>query len=87
MSHHPNPLDELISTLKQQRDEIALKIHLAAAEAKDEWKRTSEKYDTLVRDYEPVRKAVSDSATDVTQSLKLVAEEVQKSFNRIRKSF
>ena len=36
MTHEETPISELISTLKQQRDELALKIHLGEAEAKQE---------------------------------------------------
>ena len=32
-------LAELISSLKQQRDELALQIHLGKEEAKQEWEK------------------------------------------------
>lgn len=86
MTHEKSSLNELIATLKQQRDELALKIHLGAAEAKDEWHHATEKLDELTRDYDPVKQAVAESAQEVTESLKLVAGEVLKSFERIRKS-
>ncbi len=38
-----NELDELANTLKQQRDEIELQLHLASMEVKDEWQH-AEKY-------------------------------------------
>ena len=37
MSRHQDLLTELISSLKQQRDELALQMHLGKAEAKEEW--------------------------------------------------
>jgi chromosome segregation ATPase len=86
MTHEKSPIGELISTLKQQRDELAVKIYLGAAEAKEEWENATDKLDELTQDYDPVKQAVSESAESVTESMKLVAEEVMNSFNRIRKS-
>lgn len=86
MAHEQSTLDELISTLKQQRDEIGLKIHLAGAEAKEEWQTLRDKLDKLTADYEPVKKAAGESAGNVFESLKLVAEEIREGFSRVRKS-
>ncbi len=86
MSQHSDPINELLTTLKQQRDELSLKIHLGATEAQEEWDEATEKLDQLTSEYDPVKKAVSESAENVTESVKLVAEEVMNSFNRIRKS-
>ena len=81
-----NPFEEVVSTLKQQRDELALKIHLAEAEAKEEFESAGEKLDQLTSEYDPLKDAVAESAENVTESLKLVAEEVMNSFDRIRKT-
>jgi uncharacterized protein YrzB (UPF0473 family) len=35
--------DDLIADLKQKRDELRLKIHLASKEAQDEWDELEEK--------------------------------------------
>ena len=86
MTDESSPIGELISTLKQQRDELAVKIHLGAAEAKQEWENATDKLDELTQDYDPLKHAVAESTEDVTESMKLVAEEVMNSFNRIRKS-
>lgn len=79
-------LAELISSLRRQRDELALKVHLGKADLKDEWERMTEKLDALSRDYEPFREAVGETAENVVSSLKLVGEEIQNGFHRIRKS-
>ncbi len=86
MTDKKSPTDELISTLKQHRDELAVKVHLGSTEVKDEWKRATDKLDEISRGYDPVKQAVSESVEDVTASLKLVAEEIMNSFDRIRKS-
>ncbi|MGI9428965.1 MAG: hypothetical protein ACR2NM_09925 [Bythopirellula sp.] len=86
MSDQKNLVAETISTLKQQRDELALKIHLGAAEAKDEFASAQEKLDKMTEEYEPVKDAVEESASQVFSALKLVGDEVMSSFDRIRKS-
>ncbi len=77
-------VEALITTLKQQRDELALQIHLAGMEAKEEFDDAQAKLDKLTEDLEPVKKAVADSAANMWESLKLVAGEVKDSFDRIR---
>ncbi|MHB8863622.1 MAG: hypothetical protein ACYC6N_14565 [Pirellulaceae bacterium] len=86
MSHEKGHLAELLSNLKRQRDELALKIHLGKADATAEWQKVTKKLDDLMNDYEPLKDAVGETAENLRASLKLVTEELQKGFNRIRNS-
>lgn len=86
MSEERSRVQELISSLKQQRDELRLKMHLGSEEAKDQWEKLEEKFQQLTSDYEPLKHAVDESADDIWESLKLVAGEIKTGFNRIRKS-
>ena len=86
MSDERDVVDELITGLKQQRDEIALKIHLGKEDAKDEWEKVQEKLSKLSDDFDPVKEAVEESASNVFESLKLVAGEIKESFDRIKDS-
>jgi hypothetical protein len=79
-------LKDMITKLKQQRDELSLKIHLGKAEAKDEWAKISAKLDQVLRDYQPLKNAVGETGENVFAALKLVTEEIQRGFDRIRKS-
>ncbi len=86
MSDPKEILADTISTLKQQRDELALKVHLGSMESKEEWDKVSKKFDQLADNLEPAKTAAEESAGEVWESLKLVAEEVKNGFERIRKS-
>ena len=86
MSDDKNLVEETISALKQQRDELALKIHLGTMEAKEEFDAATEKLDKMTEDYQPLKDAVAESAGNVLTSLQLVGEEVLATFDRIRKS-
>ena len=59
MSESRELLSDVIVKLKQQRDELALKIHLGKQDAKDEWEKVRAKLDQLTDDYEPVKDAAS----------------------------
>jgi hypothetical protein len=86
MSKEKGHVAELISGLKRQRDELALKIHLGKADAEEEWNKVTRKLDELARDYEPLKDAVGETAENLLAGLKLMTEEIQNGFNRIRKS-
>ncbi|MCH9652366.1 MAG: hypothetical protein K0U86_04270 [Planctomycetes bacterium] len=81
-----NRLEELISALEQQRDELALKINLGKKEARDEWEQVTDRLDKLQDEYKPVKDAMKESAGNVTEALFNVGKEIQESFHRIRKS-
>lgn len=81
-----NRLEELIGALEQQRDEIALKIHLGKQEAKEEWEQVTDKLNKLQDDYKPVKDVMKDSASSVVDAMLNVGKEIQESFQRIRKS-
>ncbi|MCP4191603.1 MAG: hypothetical protein GY768_13340 [Planctomycetaceae bacterium] len=86
MSEARNHLDDLVSELKKQRDELALQINLGKAEAKEEWAKITSQLDQLSQDYEPMKDAVGESAESIFSALKLVGEEIQNGFHRIRKT-
>ena len=79
-------LDDLISSLKKQRDELAVQMHLGKAEAKEQWNKVTAQLDELTKDYQPVKEAAEESAENILTALKLVAGEVQEGFERVRKS-
>lgn len=79
-------LDETISALKQQRDELRLRLHLAGKEAQQEYERLSGKIDELSGQYEPVRQAAAESAQNVIAALSLAADEMKAGLARIRKA-
>jgi hypothetical protein len=86
MSETKQQLDELISGLKQQRDELSVKIHLGKEEARDEWERLTAKMDDVLREYEPTKEAVENTAGNVWAALKLTAGELKDGFQRVRDS-
>ena len=78
-------MDDLITSLKQERDELKLQMHLASMEAKDEYERVSGKVDELTDQYEPVKDAVEEAAENIFSALGMVADELKLGFERVRK--
>ena len=65
MSDEKSQLDELIASLKQQRDQLAVQIELGKAVAMEVWDSVTAKRVQLSKDYEPLKEAVETSATGV----------------------
>ena len=79
-------LSELISSLKQQRDELQVRMHLAQTEAKDEYDRLTDRINELTDQYKPVSDAAAETADNVVAALTLAAQELMTGFDRVRKS-
>lgn len=86
MSENRSQIEETISALKQQRDELAVQMHLANMEAKEEFERAKQRLEKLTAEYEPLKSSVKESTGNVMSALSLVGEEILASFRRIRKS-
>jgi hypothetical protein len=80
MSGQKEQIEEMVSTLKQLRDELKVQIHLGKAEAKDEWEKLEEKGHSR-----SVAEAAGESAKNVSSALEIVGEELKSGYDRIRK--
>jgi ribosome-associated translation inhibitor RaiA len=84
MTNEQERLEELVADLRQQRDELLLQIHLAKAEAKEEWEELEHKWKLMEPKLEALRREATDSAQDVGAALDLVADELRKAYKRLR---
>jgi hypothetical protein len=79
-------VEKLVEQVKQERDEIILKAYLFKADAKDEWHKVDEQWEHFKSKAEHVGTEAKDASGDVSAAAKLLAEEIMKSFQRIRKT-
>ncbi|MGB0758637.1 MAG: hypothetical protein ACPHJ3_14700 [Rubripirellula sp.] len=86
MSETRKKLDELLNTVRKERDELKLQIHLASLDAKDEYERLSDKCDQLADEYKPVTEAVEKTAENVVSALGIAADELRIGFQRVRQA-
>lgn len=84
MSDTRKKLDDLVTAVRKERDELKLQIHLASMEAKKEYERLSQKCDQLADEYKPITEAVENTADNVLSALGMAADELQTGFQRVR---
>ena len=85
MSDEKKKIDETVAALKRERDELALQVHLAKAEARQEWEDLQVKIDELEAKSKPMAKVVGETASEVGASLDLAADEIRKGLAKLRK--
>jgi vacuolar-type H+-ATPase subunit D/Vma8 len=71
--------DDLVADLKQKRDELRLKIHLASKEAQDEWEDLEEKMEKFSS-----RAELDRTSEGIGDALGKVGEELKLGYQRIR---
>ena len=84
MLETPENMQALIEEIRHVRDEVNLQIHLAAAEAKDEWEALEEKWTHFEAKAERVGHAAGEAAGEVGDALELLGEELRKGYHKIR---
>ena len=84
---HTDQIDELLARLKQERDELRVKLHLVREDLGDEW----DKIESAIARLESRARHVGDGAVeaskDVGAAAKLLVEEIRNGFEKIRKRF
>jgi len=78
-------LEKVKDTLQQQRDELRVQVHLAKLEAKSEWDQAEQKFHALEGKLQNVSTEVSEASKDVLASARLLTEEIQHAYERIRR--
>jgi hypothetical protein len=81
-----HPWDDVLAKLKQERDELALKMHLGKKEAAAEWEKLEAKWHEIKsRRMALTQQDVDESSVGVGLALELAVEELKKGYERIRK--
>ncbi len=86
MSISQKDLQNLVTAVKQQRDELKLKLHLAKAEAREEWTKLENQWEDVRTKAEVTYKETSKTAEDVGSALELTLQEIKKGYERIKKT-
>jgi len=83
MADTKHDFDELLESLRRQRDMLKLKMHLARADARDEWAELEKKWQHLSAKSATARRDAGDVSKNVFAAAKLVAEELRRGYERI----
>jgi ABC-type Fe3+-citrate transport system substrate-binding protein len=78
--------DDILAKLQQERDALALKLHLGKKEARAEWERLEAEWKRLKAvKGPPIKEAAADTARGVGSALESAATELKKGYEKIRK--
>ena len=76
-------VDDLVDELKEERDKLRVRVHLAKMEANEDWEELEAKFEKLQSKAKVVGKATTDSAEDVGEAVKLLGQEIKDGFKHI----
>ncbi len=84
MSDIKEQMTKALEHLKQQRDELQVQLHLAKADAKDEWARLDAQWSEIKPKLEAAREEVGKTAESVGAALSLAIDELKNGYERLR---
>jgi len=84
MTATKSALDRMLEDLQRQREELNLQMHLAKAEAKDEWQALEQKWQEVKPKLDAAGGEVLKSGVDVLAGLQLTLEELRRGYERVR---
>jgi hypothetical protein len=81
-------LDEMIADLKQKRDELRVRMHLASREVRDEWEELEKKMNDLsARSKQFAEDArIKETGSGMADALKQLGHEIKLGYDRIREA-
>lgn len=72
-----------IDKLRQERDELRVKVSLAKMEASDEWRDLEKNLERLEAKAKELKGATAESAGDIGAAARLLVEELRNGFKNI----
>ncbi len=85
MSDFTDRINEEFDTLRTVRDELRVQMNLAAAEAKDRYEGLENQWEHAEAKLKLIADESKDSADNVAEALKVVAEEIKTGYEQIRR--
>jgi hypothetical protein len=77
-------LAEVWAKLRQERDELRVKIHLGTMEAKEEWEELEKKWQHLESRAAEKKDEVVEASREVGEGVQLIVKELGAAYQRIR---
>lgn len=71
--------------LRQQRDELRVKVHLAGMEVRDEWEQLEEQWQQLVVKKDQLERELEPTVDDARVAWLMLKDEVFEAYRTIRK--
>ncbi len=79
-------LETLEQKLAQMRDELRVKIHLAKADARDQWDVAEQKWARFAPRAHELREAADEAGEGIWTSLKALGHEIAEGYDSVRRA-
>ncbi len=79
-----NTLSELLEHLKQERDELRVKVHLAKMDAEDEWRSIEERWEDFERRAGDVADKTKETSASFIAASEALGSEIGEALRRFR---
>ena len=76
--------ENLLESLKTERDEIKLKMHLGSMEAREEFQGVEKKWDTFTQKAADIADDTVETSEEFIEKAKIVGEELKTTYDRIK---
>ncbi len=83
MAEDQSKLDEVIGTLRRERDELRVQVQLAKQEIRDLWEPIENKWDSLEGRVRSIGAATGDAGKDVATAASLLVDEIADGYREI----
>lgn len=87
MNELKDRFDDVVSELKQDRDELKVRLHLAKMETSEEWQKLEHKMMKLESKAKEVGGATVQASGEMGAAAKLLAKEIRDGFKDIARHF
>ncbi|MEB2283779.1 MAG: hypothetical protein B6D46_16035 [Polyangiaceae bacterium UTPRO1] len=77
-------LETIVQELRQQRDEIRVRLHLARADARDEFERLEKQWEHARAKLGVIGEEAGKAAGEVGAALRLALEELRQGYRKVR---
>ncbi|MCC6765972.1 MAG: hypothetical protein IT293_15040 [Deltaproteobacteria bacterium] len=77
-------LGAIVEDLKQQRDEIRVRMHLAKADARDEFERLEHEWEHVRAKLGVIGEEAGKAAVEVGAALQLAVDELRHGYQKVR---
>lgn len=85
MNDDKTPLDDTVGTLKQERDELRVKLQLVKQEIRDQWEPLEQKWQTVESRLRSLGDTPTEAGKDVIAASSLLLEEIAHAYRQIWK--
>lgn len=80
-------IDEMVNDLKQERDGLQVKLHIAKLHAGAEWEKLEAKLAQIEAKARELGSATADASQDIGAAAKLLGKEIRDGFKKLAKHF